>query len=416
MQSCTYLIVGASHAGLAAADAIRMIDPASPLILASRDSHLPYSPTILPYVVSGRSKAERTALRSEAFFKEKSITFLRQAQLQSINAEKGLAHFDQGTSIRFDKLLLATGAAPSLPAIPGLGDVAFHVLRTMDDALGLKTAMKGARRALVLGAGLIGTHAAENMAEAGMTVSIVEPQMQLLPGYFDSQASSLIEKAFEGHGIDLKFGRSVASLKPGVAVLDDGQDVPFDLLLIATGVRPALSYLDGSGIRIDRGILVDERQRTNLPAVWAAGDCAQVRLFQSEGTGVAGILPMAVEQGRIAGQGMVDDEGQKPFPGAVSLNTYSFFGQQAISVGAGISGADSPGTETVLRFDEGAKTYLRLVLKEDRLVGAASVNHPLDPGILWQLILRQTDLSDVKERFLADPKTTGRLLMSRLWR
>ncbi|CAA6603074.1 NADH-dependent phenylglyoxylate dehydrogenase subunit epsilon [Rhodospirillaceae bacterium LM-1] len=412
MQDCTYLIVGSSHAGLTALDAIRMIDPEAPLIMATREDHLPYSPTVLPYVVSGRSIPKKVALRDEDYFKRQNVAFLRNAELKSLDVAASTARFEGGANVRYEKLLLATGAQPSIPPIPGLKDAFFHVLRTMDDALNLKSAMGSAKSALVLGAGLIGTHAAENMAEAGVKVTIVEAKGQVLPGYFDKDASALIETAFRKHGIALEFGRSVKEIKQGRAVLEDGAELPFDLLLIATGVRPQLSFLDGTGVKTANGIMVDEMQRTSAANVWAAGDCAEARMFQAQGTGVAGILPIAVEQGRIAGQAMVGDHGVKAFPGSVLLNTYSFFGQQAISVGIG-EVADG---ETCLRIDEAAGTYLKIVLKDGKLMGVASVNNPIDPGILWQLILRRTDLSEVKDRFLADPKAVGRMLMSRLWR
>jgi len=351
-------------------------------------------------------------LRSESFFDENKVSYLRKATLLALDTGANTAHFPDGRSIRYEKLLLATGASPNIPPIPGLKDVPFHVLRTMDDALGLKKAMVKGKRALVLGAGLIGTHAAENMAEAGMKVTIVEARGQVLPGYFDHQASGIIETAFKAHGIELVFGRAVKEIKSGQALLENGDAIPFDLLLVATGVRPDLSYLQGSGVKSDGGILVDELQRTNISNVWAAGDCARARLFQSEATGIAGILPIAVEQGRIVGQAMTDDAGVRNFPGSVSLNTYTFFGQQAISVGAG----EAPESETSLCVDEDRNTYLKIVIKDGRLMGAAAVNQALDPGILWQLVLRRTDLSEVREAFLADPKTISRMLMSRIWR
>lgn len=412
MQSCTHLIVGASHAGLTALSAIRMNEPDAAIVMATREDHLPYSPTVLPYVVSGRSDPAKVALRSEAFFDENKVSYLRKAALLALDTGANTAHFSDGRSVRYEKLLLATGASPNIPPIPGLKDVPFHVLRTMDDALGLKKAMVKGKRALVLGAGLIGTHAAENMAEAGMKVTIVEARGQVLPGYFDHQASAIIETAFKSHGIELVFGRAVKEIKPGQALLENGDAIAFDLLLVATGVRPDLSYLQGSGVKSDGGILVDELQHTNLSNIWAAGDCAQAKLFQTQGTGIAGILPIAVEQGRIAGQAMTGDGGVKEFPGSVSLNTYTFFGQQAISVGAG----EAPESETSLCVDEDQNTYLKIVMKDGRLMGAAAVNQALDPGILWQLVLRRTDLSEVREAFLADPKATARMLMSRQWR
>jgi phenylglyoxylate dehydrogenase epsilon subunit len=155
--------------------------------------------------------------------------------------------------------------------------------------------------------------------------------------------------------------------------------------------------------------LVDDRMRTNLANVWAAGDVVQARGFWG-GQFVNGILPNAVEQGRVAGADMANDAAVQPFPGAVPLNTYSFFGQQAISVGR----SSGPGSEVVEAGSDGS--YRHIVLKDGRLVGISTINDFVDAGVMWQLILRRTDLSAVKEAFIANPKLTGRQLMSQHWR
>ncbi len=168
------------------------------------------------------------------------------------------------------------------------------------------------------------------------------------------------------------------------ATLDDGSTLAADLLLVCTGVKPNIDFLAGSGIETDIGILVDDRMRTSAPNVWAAGDAAQARGFWG-GKVVNGILPNAVEQGRIAGLDMADDAEVRPFPGAVPLNTYSFFGQQAISVGRGRAG---DGLVVEESGDDDSGVYRRIVLEDGRLVGIATINDFIDAGIMWQLILR----------------------------
>jgi phenylglyoxylate dehydrogenase epsilon subunit len=355
-------------------------------------------------------------LRSDDYFQKHDVEFTRGAELVSLDTKRKTATLSDGTSRTYEKLLLATGASPVIPLIKGLDQVRFHVLRTMDDALELRQAIGNAKRAVVLGAGLIGTHGAENLAKAGLKVTLIETQGQILPGYFDRDAAAIIENVFMRYGIELILGCGAREVRPGAVVLDDGRDLPFDLLMIGTGVRPALGYLKDSDIKIGRGILVDESMRTSAPDVWAAGDCAEVALFQTEGNGIAGILPMAVEQGRIAGMGMAGDRSGKPFPGAVSINTYTFYGQQAISVGSGIAGPAPDGAENIVAADPMRNIYRRIVLKNGRLVGIAGINVPLDPGILWQMIVRRIDLTPIKASFLEDPLSTGRSLMSRRWR
>ncbi|HUY03357.1 MAG TPA: FAD-dependent oxidoreductase, partial [Rhodocyclaceae bacterium] len=173
MTDSRYLIVGASHAALAALAAIRMHDSEGSLTLMTREDELPYSPTVLPYVVSGRSAPDNVFLRDEAYFSQQRIDYLPGKTLAGIDAAKKRARLASGEEIAFDKLLLATGAAPSLPPIPGLASVGFHVLRTLSDASGLRQALPGAKSAVVLGGGLIGMHAAENLAKAGVAVTVV---------------------------------------------------------------------------------------------------------------------------------------------------------------------------------------------------------------------------------------------------
>lgn len=417
MDETRYLVVGSSHAALEAVTALRMHDPEGSLTLATRDRHLPYSPTLLPYVVSGRSAAEGVFLRDQDYFAGQRVAFRPERTLVRLDGERHEAHFADGSGIRYGKLLLATGAAPMIPPIPGIERVAYHVLRSLDDALKLKVALASARRAVVLGAGLVGMHAAENLAKAGARVTIVEMRGQILGGYFDTTAAGLIERAFADQGACVLTGRRVVGLAPagqGAEVgLDNGDSLQADLLLVAAGVRPEIGFLSGSGVSTDVGILVDDAMRTSQADVWAAGDCAQAREFDGGGTSLNAILPDAAEQGRIAGMDMAGDPGATRYPGGVPLNTYRFFGRHAISVGA--SGLP-PGAEERIRQDPSAGRYLRALFRDGRLLGIAGVNEFFDAGVMRQLIQRRTDLSREMERLVADPLGTGRAIMSRNWR
>src|SRR5574340_239875 len=202
-----YLILGASHAALSALHAIRMHDPEGSITLLTRDDALPYSPTALPYVVSGRSDPARVFLRDEAYFERTGAMFRRKACVEAVDAARRVARLQDGEEIGYAKLLVATGATPVVPPIPGLARTPFHVLRTLQDALALKDALPGTRRAVVLGAGLIGMHAAENLAKAGAEVSLVEMQPHVLPGYFDAQAAGIIERVFQSRRVRLLTGR-----------------------------------------------------------------------------------------------------------------------------------------------------------------------------------------------------------------
>lgn len=419
MLHTRYLVVGASHAGLEAVTAIRHWDAEGALTMLTREPHQPYSPTILPYVVSGRSKPERVALKDDAWFAAHRVDLRRGEELVSIDPANATARTASGEEWRYERLLLATGAAPAVPPLAGLKDVRFHVLRTLDDALALRDVGAGTGTAVVLGAGLVGLHAAEVLSKAGRRVVVVERQPHALPGYLDAPAAEIVERAFRDRGIVLRFGRTVASVQgeggaPTAVTLDNAEVVPADLLLIGVGVRPAIGYLAGSGISTEQGVLVDDTMRTNVPDVWAAGDVAQARAFFGGGRIVNGILPDAVEQGRIAGMAMAGDPALKPYAGGLPINTFPFFGRHAVSVG--ISGEDDPEVEIHRRVDAGNGLYSRISFRDGRLIGVCTVGMPIDAGVMWQLISRRVDLEPVKEAFVTAPLDTGRTLMSRLWR
>ncbi len=417
MVHAQYLVVGSSHAALEAVSAIRMHDPEGSLALVTRDSRLPYSPTVLPYVVSGRSAPDNVYLRAADYFAGQRVAYMADRALARLQPERNAATLSDGGEITYDKLLLATGASPAVPAIPGIEQVPYHVLRTLDDALKLKAAIAASRRAVVLGGGLVGMHAAENLVKGGADVTVVEMQPQVLGAYFDHVAAGFIERAFVESGARILTGRRVVRLSRGmvgvVVHLDDGETLEADLLLTATGVKPDVGYLAGSSVAHDAGILVDDYMRTNVANVWAAGDCAQARDFFGDRPVMNAILPDAAEQGRIAGMAMAGDPGVKAYAGGVPLNTYSFFGRHAIAVGVG---ATPVGGEERVRHDEARGRYLRVVVKDGRLQGVFSVNEFFDAGVMRQLILRRIDISAALDRLVADPLTTGREFMSRLWK
>ena len=421
MEHTKYLVVGSSHAALEAVTAIRMHDPEGSLTLLTRDTHLPYSPTVLPYVVSGRSAPDGIFLRDEKFFADNHVELKRGKALKALHTARNAAELADGSEIEYEKILLATGAAPAIPPIPGLDQVAYHVLRTLDDATKLNAAIKQSKQAVVMGAGLVGMHAAENLVKAGAKVTIVEMAKQLTDGYFDTVAAGLIEKAFTDNGATILTGSRVVKLAPSNALgmpgatltLENGTTLEADLLLVATGVKPNMEYLAGSPVEHDRGILVSDTMQTSVANVWSAGDCAQAKGFFSDAKVMNAILPDATEQGRIAGMAMAGDPGVKNYPGGVPLNTYHFFGRHAISVGSSKAPA---GAEVVTRFDKASGRYLKVIFMEGRLLGIYGVNEFFDGGVMCQLILRRVDLSAVKERFVVNPLVVGRELMSKLWR
>ncbi|MDA8307679.1 MAG: NAD(P)/FAD-dependent oxidoreductase [Deltaproteobacteria bacterium] len=420
MSRTKYLIIGSSHAGLSAAESIRLYDRDGTVTMISAEKAWPYSPTILPYVVSGKVHEDRIFLRDQAWFDKRNIRFINGSRVTGINRGEKSVTVESGGEISYEKLLLATGAAPDLPPIPGLMDCPYYTLRTVEDALRIRASMQKGRSAVVLGAGLIGMHAAENMARAGLKVTVVEMLPQVLPGYFDLQAAGLIRKVFTENGVNILTGNPVTSVTSArgacTVSLQNGLDLTADILLAATGVRPRISFLEGSSVRTDAGVLVDERMRTNVQDIWAAGDVARAASFLGAEKILNGIVPDAVEQGRIAGMDMAADPSLKPYAGGIAMNTYCFFGNRSFSVGSSLSEESEDGREVDRLYSPAALKYHKLVFRDGRLIGAAAINAAFDPGIVCRMIRGRVELGERKRGFAASPLEYGRLFMSRLWR
>jgi len=419
MYHSKYLIVGSSHAGLSAIESIRIQDVGGSITLLNQEDSLPYSPTILPYVVSGKVDAGNFYLMEQNDLDAYGITFRRGSKVVKVDPLSHTVGLQSGQSLEYEKLLLATGADPAIPPIPGLKNAPFHVLRTIEHANQLRQAAQTATSAVILGAGLIGMHAAESLAKAGLRVSVVEALPYVLPGYFDAQAAGLIQKIFSEQGINILTGSAVtriASSNGACALsLESGLDLSADLLVVATGVRPRVSYISSSKIQVDQGILVNDTMRTSANDIWAAGDVAQAKSFFDPTKVVQGTLPTAVEQGRTAGLDMVGDPTLKPYPGGIPMNTYKFFGHRSFSIGLAGDGETRKDLEVDLTFLPSSQQYQKLIYEGNKLIGISCINSLLDPGIMYQLIKRQVDLTEIKKGFSSAPREMGRLLMSRIW-
>jgi phenylglyoxylate dehydrogenase epsilon subunit len=420
ISNTQYLIIGSSHAGIAALEAIRLIDENGSITMVTHEDSLPYSPTILPYVISGEMAPEVIHLRDRSYFDQLSVNFRSGSAVTRINLDEKWVKLESGEKINYEKLLLATGADAAIPSFPGIESVPYQVVRTLEDALKLRDSIQTAKSAIVIGAGLIAMHTAENLAQSGLQATLIVRRQVSLFAYFDGAAARMIEHIFSDHGVTLATGSGVSKISPAnggcQVTLESGKVISADLLLLAAGVRPRISYLDGSNIEVDRGILVNEKMRTNAEDVWAAGDVAQAPGFFDTGKTINATLPNASVQGRIAGMDMVKDPALKPYLGSSGLNVFNFFGHHGFSLGLATVTESTDDIEVNTVYLPSSQRYQKLVFKNNRLVGVSAINAKLDPGILRELIQRQVDLADVKERFASAPLETGRLLMTKLWR
>ena len=334
----TTIIVGGVAAGMSAATRLRRRDENARIVVLERGAEVSFANCGLPYhlsdVIPDRSALVlQTPARLGRRFgldvrvHSEVIAIDRDARTVTVRGEDG-AEYAEG----YDQLVLAMGAAPIRPPLPGIERA--HVLRDLGDLDGITGVLEsGARSAVVLGAGYVGIEVAENLVRRGLAVTVVQAAPQVL-GTFDPEMAHLVAERMRDHGVDLRLATAATAIGPDTVRLDDGTEVSADLVVAAVGVRPDTRIADAAGLRIGTtgGLAVDTRLRTSDPAIFAVGDVAEK---VDARTGLAKLVALAGpanRQGRLVADIIAGDEvDDRTLVGTAII---SVFGLAAASVGA----------------------------------------------------------------------------------
>ena len=405
-----HLIIGCGSAALSALEKVRSIAPDDQVKLVTMEDSPPYSPTALPYLLSGRVPEEALWMRPEGYFEKMKANLARGKEVAQVLPGSKEVVYQDGEKEGYDTLLIATGSEPIRPPIKGLAEAGFLGFRTIEDCRALSGKLNGKKRLAVLGGGLIGMEVAIALLEKGHQVHIVEKEPRLLPLYFDVQAEALIRDVFQREGAHLHTGMEATEVRRVNGAVQIGLSgagsLEADLLVTAVGVRAKTSFLNSSGIKVNRGVVVNRQMRSSVPDVYAAGDVAEAPGFFDE-VGLNPILPSAVAQGKAAGAAMAGQP--EPYDGWIPMNVFNFFGCMAFSVGLSMPQGDS--FEVTTASDGQAGSYRKLVTREGRLVGAMFLNVASDPGVFSYLVRKRIDLEGYQAALLEKPREVGRHLM-----
>ena len=399
-----HVILGAGPAGVIAAETIRKHAPADTITLVGDEKEPPYSRMAIPYLLIGNVGERGTYLR-------KSLTHFEDLKIKQVNARAlsvdsagKTVTLSDGATLSFDRLLIATGSHPMRPPISGMDLPGIHPCWTMEDARAIqKLATKGAR-VLQMGAGFIGCIIMEALAARGVTLSVVEMGDRMVPRMMGPTAGGMIKDWCTAKGVQVFTGTKVESIEKGSGgaalkvKLSNGQAMDVDLVISATGVRPAIGFLEKSGIKCLLGVLTDEHLQTSVPGIYAAGDCAEAFDKVSGKTIVSAIQPNAAEQARVAALNMV---GQKTsLKGVTQINVLDTLGMISSSFG---DWQGVPGGEHVELTDTATGRHLSLQFKDDVLVGCNSVGWTGHVGVMRGLVEGQIHLGAWKETLKTDP-------------
>jgi NADPH-dependent 2,4-dienoyl-CoA reductase/sulfur reductase-like enzyme len=402
-----HIILGAGPAGVIAAETIRKLAPDDDITIIGDEPEPSYSRMAIPYLLMGNIDERGTYLRkSPTHFEDYRVKVVR-ALVKSVQAAAKTIALDNGQTLSFDTLLVATGSQPMRPPIPGIESEGVHSCWTLADARAIASlATKGAR-VLQLGAGFIGCIIMEALAARGVELSVVEMGDRMVPRMMGPTAGGMIRDWVQAKGVQVFTGTKVESItagKPLQVKLSNGKTVEADLVISAAGVRPAIGYLKDSGISCLLGVLTDEHLQTNVPGVYAAGDCAEAFDKVSGKMIVSAIQPNAAEQARVAGANMVafvrGKAATSNLKGVTQINVLDTLGLISTSFG---DWEGRPGGEHVELTDIKAGRHLSLQFQGEVLVGCNSVGWTEHVGVMRGLVEGQVKLGEWKELLKQDP-------------
>ena len=389
-----YVVIGASAAGLNAAKTLRRFDESSEIILISKDEQI-YSRCIMHHYLKGKRSIEQLSFIAPDFFNQNNIKWIKGVSVTGINASENKISLSDGSSVFYDKLLLATGSSAVFPrGIKNLNDAKSGVtgFRNIGDAIAIKELAEdpAVKNIVVMGAGLVGIDVIEGLLGFGKNISLVESYTHMLGRQLDMRAASAYEKAFTMAGVKQYYGTNISELELDAngavkhVVLGSGVKIPCDLFIVTAGVRPNVEFLENSTIAVsDRGLVFDHFGKTNTDNVYGAGDIS----------GLSPIWPAAVTQGIIAAYNMTG----RPLEQTdffASKSTMNFLGVATMSLGSPEPQDDSYSIE-IVSDDKG--NYKKIIHKDGIITGAIVQGDLSYTGILTQLIKERIDINRVRK-------------------
>lgn len=390
-----YVIIGNSAAAIGTIQGIRLVDKTGQIVVISDEEYHTYSRPLISYWLKGDVTEENMRYRDEDFYEKNDVDTLFGTKVIKINPSAKTVTIENGNEISYDKLMVATGSKPFIPPMEGLEKVAKKfTFMTFDSAKAVKKAVTEGAKVLIVGAGLIGLKAAEALEHYGADMTVIDLADRILPSILDEDASAIMQKHIESKGVKFILGTSVKEFSENSALLNNGNTVEFDMVILAVGVRPNTELIAEAGGTVNRGIVTDQKQAVNgLKDVYAAGDCTESLDITTGQQKILALLPNAFMQGEIAGQNMAGKE--MYYLNAIPMNAIGFFGLHIITAGSYDGDAF---TET-----DGAENYKKLVTKDNELKGFILMGDVKRAGIYtymikWHMPIDECDFETLKTK------------------
>jgi len=389
------VIVGSGVAGVTAARTIRENDPKAKIFICTDESHLYYPRPKLYGVLSGEAKPQEIYMFSEEWYEKRGIKVHLNKKVLSIETAKKELLLEDRSRVNYDKLLLANGAHSVVPPIKGVEKTGVFTLRSIKDALTIKEYTKKTGKVIIIGGGLLGLEFAASLRKLGQQVEVAEIFSRLLPRQLDQEGATILKDQIEARGINVVLGVKTVEVLGEKTVsgilLDNGKELSGNLVLISAGVRSNTDLAVEAGIKVDKGVVVDQYLQTSVKDVYAAGDVAE---FEGR---VYGIIPAALEQAKIAAMNMLGKEKQV-YKGTIPSNTLKIVGIDLTSMG--LVNPEEPQYEEIRKIEKEKGVYKKIVLEQGKIVGAIILGDTKGVSSIKKLMDQGIDVTKYKDSLL----------------
>ncbi len=379
------VIIGNGIAALSAIKAFRTVDEVSEIHLFGEESYYPYNRIRLSKGLLNTLEEDNILLQKKEWYKANGVSIYIDKKAMTIDLSLNQVYFQDGSHSKYTKLLVATGASNMRPLITGTEKEGVLTLRNLKDAKNIIEKENESQVILNIGGGIQGLETAWILSQVGKRVIITELQPRLMPKQLDEKASKILEQSIKNKNIKVMLNTQVDELLGGDKIngfkMKDGATGHCDMALYAIGLSPNIAWLDGSGIKVNRGIIVNEKMETSIEGIYAAGDVAEVD------DQIHGLWNMAIEQGKVAGYNLAGKEVKyKPI---VPVTTLSGFGISIFSMGV----IDEKQATDFIIWDQSDKNmYSKVLISNNKVVGAIVVGNTKISPIFKTAIENKVDL------------------------
>lgn len=401
-----YVIAGNSVAAISATEAIRSVDKKGKITIISPEEYDAYSRPAITYFIAGKTSIPKMRYKAADFYKANNIEKYFGNSVVAIDDKAKAVILSNNKKVSYDKLLLATGGEPVKPPIVGIDRKNVYTCSSLDDAKAIKAKIHAGMRAVVIGGGLIGLKAAEAFAYSDLYVTVVELLDRVLAPILDTKSAGIVEKYLAKHGVKVITGAAAKEITGKTpdgpvenVILNNGKSLPADIVIMAVGVRPRISYV-GKAVKINRGIIVNDHMRTSKPDIYAAGDVTEAYNSVTGQVQLNPLWPSAYQEGYVAGLNMA---GKKTaFAGNISMNSVPLLGLPIMSVGI-FDVSAAPGLTEIEYYSKEDNVYRKLIVKDNILKGAVMIGAVARAGIATEFVRNEMLLEKKDIRALLEP-------------